>query len=168
MRWAARCHYDWPITTSAATTSARAAAAPQTSQDATRHLAKPASAITRQAAAISSAIDATPLEVSIGLSWGGHCPFTRRNTFFPQVATRAAGRQRGGVIPLIHRRSGVSYSIQIREVARLKVAQAGRAPIVPAPPNPRAPRACMRTRDPGRVPKNIAGVFRFRPQFVLF
>lgn len=77
-----RCRYDWPITTSAATTSARAAAAPQTSHDAPRHLAKPASATTRQAAAISSAIDATPLKVVISLSWGGRCPLTRpTNTF---------------------------------------------------------------------------------------
>jgi hypothetical protein len=88
MRWAARCHYDWPITTSAATISARAAAAPQTSQDATRHLAKPASAITKQAAAISSAIDATPLKVSIGLSWGGHCPSTRHQCFLGPALPR--------------------------------------------------------------------------------
>jgi len=146
-----RYHYDWPITTSAATTSARAAAAPQTSHDATRHLAKPASAIIRQAAAVSSTIDATPLKVSIGLSWGGHLPFARHKYFFPQVA--APG----------DRRFRVSYSIQIQESMRLKVAKAGRAPISPLAPSPRAPRTRTRTRGPGRVPKNIAGVVKFPP-----
>jgi hypothetical protein len=53
--------------------------------------------------------------------------------------------QRGGVIPLIHRQFGVSYSIQIQESARLKVTKAGRVPISPLP-RPRAPRACMRMR----------------------
>jgi hypothetical protein len=74
--------------------------------------------------------------------------------------------QRGGVIPLIHRQFGVSYSIQIQESARLKVTRAGRVPI-PAPQPQGAPcvyaYAYMRTKDPGRVPKNIAGVFRFPP-----
>ena len=59
--------YDWPITTSAATISATAATAPQTSHDTARHLAKPATATTRQMAAISSAIDATPVEESMGV-----------------------------------------------------------------------------------------------------
>jgi hypothetical protein len=57
--------------------------------------------------------------------------------------------QRGGVIPLIHRQFGVSYSIQIQEGARLKVAKAGRAPMSRCPEPQGAPRACMRTRgDP--------------------
>jgi hypothetical protein len=51
-------------------------------------LAKPASAITKQAAAISSAIDATPLKVSIGLSWGGHCPSTRHQCFLGPALPR--------------------------------------------------------------------------------
>jgi len=54
-------------------------------------------------------------------------------------AVTARDWQRDGVIPLIHRQLGVSYSIQIQESARLNVAKAGRAHMSRSPEPQGAP-----------------------------
>lgn len=64
-----------------------------------------------------------------------------------------ARRPRGGVIPLIHRQFGVSYSIQIQESTQLKVGKAGRAHISRSPEAPGHPvRVCVQ-ETPAVSPK---------------